>query len=297
MPRQVDFAISYAGEDAGVAREICQRLRELAFEVFFAENARRLLVGVDGEDFFERLFAEAKQVVVLISQHYRRKAWPRFEWDVICERSKDNRFVPIRLDDTKIKGLPSSVLYLEFTGSNWDEIVDTCVRRLLLYEQKAGIPRASEYEQILDALTNDSRGALAQAYQLVKDKRRRAPLADCPVPDGDFRPCYEVVGEEWCDFSVVRRRAVKIVVPTGLSRDELRFNLKHCAASQFNAFKPDAIMVFAYWGYADGYDLDGAFTAGSAIFAPFGRWEKAQDGVAYNIPTEEFDYSLCTGSA
>ena len=29
-----------------------------------------------------------------------------------------------------------------------------------------------------------------------------------------------------------------------------------------------------------------------AFFAPFGKWEKALDGFAYNIPVKEFDYSV-----
>jgi len=34
------------------------------------------------------------------------------------------------------------------------------------------------------------------------------------------------------------------------------------------------------------------FSAGRVIFAPFGKWEKALDGFAYNIPVKEFDYSI-----
>jgi len=289
---QVDFAISYAGEDSAIAREICQRLRELELDVFFADEARALLAGVDGESFFERLFTEAKQVIALISEDYRRKEWPRYEWDIIRKRDPERRYIPIRLDDTPILGLPDNVIHVPFTGDNWDEVVEACVHRLLVYEKHAGIHRPSEFEQILGAITNGSKGALAQAYQLVRDKRRRDPLADCPLPEGQAGPQYEVVGEEWLDFSRAKRRSVRVLVPPGLSREELRYNLKHCAATQFNEFKPDAVNVFAYWKHPDGYDIDGAYTAGRAVFAPFGEWGRALDGLAYNISTEEFDYSL-----
>jgi len=68
-----DFAISYAGEDSGIAREIAHRLRETSrdLSVFFAEENEELLVGVDGEPFFERLFSESKQAIVFISKHYK----------------------------------------------------------------------------------------------------------------------------------------------------------------------------------------------------------------------------------
>lgn len=50
--RSVDFAISYAGEDIAVAREIGRRLRELGFSVFLAGENTHLLVGADAESFF-----------------------------------------------------------------------------------------------------------------------------------------------------------------------------------------------------------------------------------------------------
>lgn len=244
--REVDFAISYAGEDSKAACEIACRLRELDFTVFCAEEYRPYLVSVDGEEFFEQLFSEATEVVVLVSQHYRKKPWPRFEWDVILDREGLDRFIPIRLDNTRILGLPSNIFYLRFKDDNFDEVVGTCVTRLLLYEKSMGRTRPSEYEKILDAIRDDHEGAVAKAFQLVIDGRERSPLADSSIPDGPFETKYEVASTEWCNFSVVRRRSLKITVPPGLSYEELRFNLEHCASLQFNAFKPDAVMVFAY---------------------------------------------------
>lgn len=287
---QIDFAISYAGEDRQIGKELARSLRELGFEVFFAENVRHILVGADGEVFFERLFSEAKEVIVLISQHYRKKKWTRFEWDIIQERA--NRFVAIKLDESRITGLPSNIFYVRFTGNNYPEIIEACVSRLLLYEREIGFSRPTEYERILYAIKNESKGELAKAFQLVVDQRKRTPLDDLERPQSSFEPSYRVVEEEWHNYSVARRRSVKIVVPRNLSREELRFNLKHCTATQFNAFKPDAIMVFAYNDTGSESSVSGPFNAGRAIFAPFGDWSKALDGVAYNIPTNEFEYSI-----
>lgn len=290
--KSVDFAISYAGEDIGIAREIARRLRELGFSVFLAGENTHLLVGADAESFFEQLFADAKEVIVLVSENYKKKDWPRFEWDVIRERDPRQRFIPIRLDDAKMVGLPSTIIYLRFPQDDYDAIVSASVKRLLLFEKTLGIARPTEYERILDAIKGESKGALAQAYQLVKDNRQRTPLEDCELPQSDLKPSYEIVEKEWSNFSVVRRLAAKILISAGLSQEELRFNLEHCAATLFNAFKPDAVMVFAYSRDVNGYGTNGAYTAGRAVFAPFGKWEKAQDGVAYNIATSEFSYSI-----
>ena len=64
---QVDFAISYAGEDSAIAEELDQQLRELGFEVFCAKRNFSLLCGTRMDDFFAGLSSRAKQVIVLIS--------------------------------------------------------------------------------------------------------------------------------------------------------------------------------------------------------------------------------------
>lgn len=284
----LDFAISYAGEDVGVASELAKRLRELGFEVFFASELRHLLVGRNGEELFERIFAESKVVVAFISKHYRNKEWPRFEWDVIRDRTSSPRFVAVRLDDTKILGLPSNLFYVSFTGNNYDDIISACLTSMFIFEQETGMKRASEYDRVLESIRNNTKGALAEAFQLFKDARRREPLAEIDIPDG-LVPVYKIISEEWHNFGVVKRRSVKTEVPRGLTPDELSFNLKHCIATQFNAFKPDSMMVYAY---EEGSALEGPYSAGRAIFAPFGEWGKAQDGVAYNIPVQEFKFSI-----
>lgn len=289
-----DFAISYASEDVSVARGIAQRLRETSRDltVFFAEENAELLVGVDGEQFFERLFTEAKQAIVLISKHYKQKQWTRLEWDIILDRANKNRFIPIRLDESRLLGLPSKIIYISFDGSNFEEIIAVCVKKLLLYEKQIGHRRPSEYEKLLDSLKSDSKGATAQAAQLVYDNRTRTPLDDCEMPEGTYSISYAVIKEEWVNFSTIKRLSVNITIPPGLSRDELRFNLKHCAASHFNRHKPDAVMVFAYLDSDQSEIGTIPFSAGRVVFAPFGKWEKALDGFAYNIPVKEFDYSV-----
>ncbi len=286
---QVDFAISYAGEDAAVAKSVAAGLREKRFRVFLAYEQRHALVGEDGEAFFEDLFTKARQVVVLVSRHYRKKEWTRFEWDIISKRQRANRFIPVRLDNTRLKGLSSNVFYIEWTGKNIQEIVDACATRLLLYENSAGIGREGFYEEILREIRAGSRGALAKAYQLVKDKRKRTPLDDAAMPPGEWQPCYTIVEAKWNNFGVVSRRAMKVRLPYGLTKDEVIFNLKHCCVMEFNAWKPDAVSVC---GYTEEAPLNGSADIAVVEFAPFGDWGRAEEGVAHNIPTSEFDFRV-----
>ena len=107
-----DFAISYAGEDKKYANKIYNSLLQISqdFKIFYSPKEQVALIGQDGENFFERLFKEAKQVIVIISKSYKKKIWTRYEWDIILERELENRFIPIRLDKVKILGLPFSLL-------------------------------------------------------------------------------------------------------------------------------------------------------------------------------------------
>lgn len=287
-----DFAMSYAGEDSKVVEEITRRLQELGFNVFYARGVQNLLVGLDGEELFEQLFKETTQVVVFISKNYKKKDWPRFEWDIIRERDYINRFIPIRLDNSKILGFPSNIFYKAFDGENYSEIVKTCIEKLLSYEKEVGITRSSEYEMMLKVIREKSNGSLATAYQLVKDKRKRTPLEDYELPKGNWKPCYRIIQTDWYNFSTVKRRSIKIMVPPNLTEDELIFNIKHCAVKQFNAFKPDAIAVLAYRQDREQLGVNRAFDASRLYFAPFGDWGRALEGFAYNIPTSEFKYSI-----
>ena len=100
---------------------------------------------------------------------------------------------------------------------------------------------------------------------------------------------YEIVQSAWRNFSRVKRRALKVRLPRGLRRDELIFNLKHCCTKEFNDFKPDAVSID---GYTHEADLSGPADLAVIVFAPFGDWGRAEEGVAYNLPVSEFEFSL-----
>jgi len=96
-----DFAISYAGEEEKIAEGIFQSIKEKHgdYSIFFASKEKHKLIGQDGEEFFENLFRDSKQVIVILSENYKRKEWTRYEWDIIRRRSKENKCIPIKIDD------------------------------------------------------------------------------------------------------------------------------------------------------------------------------------------------------
>lgn len=283
-----DFAISYAGNDKIIAEKIINMIKSDygEFSIFFAPNEQYQLVGRDGESFFEQLFSKSKQVIVLISESYKKKKWPRYEWDVILERNRENRFIPIRIDDAKILGLPSNIIYLKY-DNNISEIAEICIKKLLDYEEQQGIVRKTEYDKIYENMLN-SEGSVDKAYQLVVDNRKRTQLANINFPTGHYSPIYKIIQKKLLKKSVIKRLSIDILLPKNLTKDEVTFNIEYCIATEFNEEKPDALCIQAYCKDNNFIDFNSVPNIARADFAPYGDWGKALDGFTYNLPVDKF---------
>lgn len=127
-------AFSYAGEDSAVARELADYLGGRGLKVFFAEFERPRLLGEDLHLEFERVFrTEAERAIVLISEAYVRKVWTRHEFAAvraaIMERGQQNYLVPVRVDDTPLVGLLSTIGYADVRWQTPAEIGATIVTK------------------------------------------------------------------------------------------------------------------------------------------------------------------------
>ena len=287
-----DFAISYAGEEEEIANGIYQSLKEKYedFVVFFALRDKNKLIGNDGEEFFENLFNSAKQVIVILSENYKKKEWTRYEWDIIKERKKENRCIPIKVDNVKILGLPSNFIYLKFNG-DYENIAKLCIEKLVTFEKDKGIVRKSDLQKLTEALEN-SRGAIDKAVQLVLDKRERTPLKDINYPEGDFIKSFEIIKIEEFPYSRIQRLSARINLPDNLSKEEVVFNIKYCTTELFNKNKPDALGLFVYSSEASNFLGFEKINVAKADFAPFGDWGQAEEAFAYNLPSDKFDWKI-----
>lgn len=287
-----DFAISYAGEDEEIANGIFRALSEKFedFKIFFAKRHRNKLIEQDGEQFFENLFTTAKQVIVILSESYKKKEWTRYEWDIIKERNEENRCIPIKIDNVKILGLPSNFIYYQFNG-DFEDIAIMCIEQLVTYEQSIGEKRKSELQKLTETIEN-SRGTVDKSGQLVMDKRKRTTLEDISFPKGNYNKSYKIVKTESLPYSTIQRIIVRINIPDNLSKDEVIFNIKHCTAAIFNEKKPDALGIFVYSSDASNFLGFEKFNVAKSDFAPFGDWGKAEEGFAYNLPSNKFDWKI-----
>jgi len=86
---------------------------------------------------------------------------------------------------------------------------------------------------------------------------------------------------------------IKIDLPNNLNKDEVVFNIKHCTVFIFNKKKPDALIIFIYSQKASNFQgFESKFNVAKAEFAPYGNWDQAQEGFAYNLPSDKFDWNI-----
>jgi len=120
---EYDFAISFAGENRVLAREITAQLSLLDAHVFFDEHFEVNFLGGAWSTQFERIFGrDSRLVVCLLDKHYREKIWPTFERECFLPRVPSGEVIPVFLDDTPFVGIPKDTIGIKFTpGANPDD--------------------------------------------------------------------------------------------------------------------------------------------------------------------------------
>lgn len=111
---EFDIAISFAGEDRSLARQLAKRLKTLELLVFYDDDQQAELLGEHLLEYLISVYKErASYCVVLISAAYVRKRWTRHEWRAAQERAFEQQdaayILPVRLDDTPLPGLLSTI--------------------------------------------------------------------------------------------------------------------------------------------------------------------------------------------
>ncbi len=129
-----DIALSFAGEDRKVAREVGERLRQAGVRVFYDEFYKSELWGRNLSTEFRRRYGSSSRFVLpFISRHYAITDWTDFEFTISQEearRRKREFILPVRLDETVLVGLRRDVAYLDFRREGVDGIVSTVLRKL-----------------------------------------------------------------------------------------------------------------------------------------------------------------------
>ena len=134
LGEEYDIALSFAGEDRAIAREIADKITVLGYRVFYDEYERAQLWGADLSTVLGRIYSEAAHFcVILISTYYVQKPWTNHERQFALARALKERqpyILPILLDGTKLPGLSPTIGYLDLRNTTVAEICKLLVDKL-----------------------------------------------------------------------------------------------------------------------------------------------------------------------
>lgn len=134
MQFEYDIAISFAGENRNTAEDIAGKLKANGVRVFYDKYEEAHLLGMDLYEHLHDVYSnKAKCCMMLISQYYVDKAWTTHERKSVQERAlleSGPYIIPVRLDDTPVPGLRSTVAYFDLRTRSVDALIDLMLQKL-----------------------------------------------------------------------------------------------------------------------------------------------------------------------
>ena len=112
-----DVAISFAGENREVAKQLAGLIHDEGRTIFYDEFE---VANLWGKDLYQYLFEiysrKARFCLIIISQDYVAKKWTKHELQAAQQKQFTNTteyILPVRIDDTVLPGLPDTMAYLD----------------------------------------------------------------------------------------------------------------------------------------------------------------------------------------
>jgi hypothetical protein len=145
---EFDVALSFAGENRSVVKELAGMLVNAGAEVFYDEYKQATLWGKDLYQHLQDIYQNrAKYCVVFVSKNYIKKHWAKHELKNAQARafaSHREYILPLRMDSTVLPGLPATVGYLDLKKHDLEEIA-------VLLLEKLNIPLGDIGEEVARA--------------------------------------------------------------------------------------------------------------------------------------------------
>jgi hypothetical protein len=163
---EYDVAVSYAGPDRAYAERLAQSREYANLAVGFDLFEEATILGKRLYTFLQDVYEnKARYCVVLISQHYATRVWPKHEIQAAFNRAvreKEEYILPVRLDDAKIDGLPSDLAYIAAKGRSVEDIGRILIQKI--------VP-APRWEADTVRVYVDRRSALDHFMRDIEDER------------------------------------------------------------------------------------------------------------------------------
>jgi hypothetical protein len=134
---EYDVALSFAGEDRLLAKQVAIQLERAGITVFYDEFEKAELWGKNLFTYLTDVYCnKARYCIIFMSRHYVAKAWTRLEREAAQSRAfRDNQeyILPIRIDRTEIPGILTTVGYLDWEKEGVEGIVNCLSNKLERY--------------------------------------------------------------------------------------------------------------------------------------------------------------------
>ena len=182
-----DLVVSVASEDRAVAEPYARRLAECGYSVFYNLWQQDNLLGKELLQYLDFIYrSAARHCLIFISKNYVGKAWTNFELRSAVSRAagEDYEYIlPLRIDDTPLPGLDSSIGYLDLRTSSLDRVVS-------ILRKKIG--SATRHISLREALQSADKERRLTALSEIWVNRDRAYLDDVTDllradPDAEIR--------------------------------------------------------------------------------------------------------------
>lgn len=138
MSFHYDIALSFAGENRDIAKQIANKLTSFGVTVFFDEFERVELWGKNLYEHLSDIYSKkARYFIPLISSYYIKKRWTKLEWRSAQERAFNENaeyILPLRIDETPLPGLPETIGFISLQEYDIDEIIELILGKI--YEEK-----------------------------------------------------------------------------------------------------------------------------------------------------------------
>ncbi len=129
-----DLAISFAGEDRDVAKDIAYSLTKQGLKVFYDEYEKGTLWGKDLYSHLTEVYSKkARFCLMMISKYYARKQWTTVERKAAQAKAfqeNEEYILPLRLDETEIPGLLPTIGYIDLRQTSIEEVVELLKKKI-----------------------------------------------------------------------------------------------------------------------------------------------------------------------
>jgi hypothetical protein len=129
-----DLAISFAGEQRGLAESLAQRLDASGYSIFYDRFESAELWGTDLSLKLAAVYGtEARYCLVIVSIDYLKKPWTNFERQNAISRFMQERtayLLCLRTDEAELPGLPPVIGYVELSHVGEDGVYELLLRKL-----------------------------------------------------------------------------------------------------------------------------------------------------------------------